>query len=300
MNRKFNIHATLATISALLLWSLGPIFVKFLTNYLDMWTQNLLRYSAACIFWLPFLVFSIRSKKLDPSVWRKAIVPSISNIILQSLWAGAFYYLDPAFVVLLVKSSVIWIVGFSMVFFVEERVLLKSKLFWTGMLFSVVGVIGVLCFKQGFATEKTLTGILIALLMAFFWGVYIISAKIAFKDIDSRNSFSVVTIYTVAGFCILTSLFGNPAACLEMPAWPWVCIIISAILCIAIAHVLYYSAMKRIGATIPALILLAQPFLVLAISSVLFDESLNSLQWIFGIVLLAGCALAIWSQKNLR
>lgn len=300
MNRKFNIHATLATISALLLWSLGPIFVKFLTNYLDMWTQNLLRYSAACIFWLPFLVFSIRSKKLDTSVWRKAIVPSIFNIILQCLWAGAFYYLDPAFVVLLVKSSVIWIAGFSMVFFAEERVLLKSKLFWMGMLFSVVGVVGALCFKQGFATEKTLTGILIALLMAFFWGAYLISAKIAFKNIDSRNSFSVVTIYTVAGFCVLTSLFGNPAACLEMPAWPWACIIISAILCIALAHVLYYSAMKRIGATIPALILMAQPFLVLAVSSVIFKESLNSLQWIFGIVLLAGCALSIWSQKNLR
>ena len=168
------------------------------------------------------------------------------------------------------------------------------------MLFSIIGVVGVLCFKQGFAAKKTLTGIIMALTMAFFWGAYLISVKIVFKDIDSRSSFSVITIYTVAGFCVLTSLFGNPAACLKMPMWPWACVAISGILSIALAHVLYYSAMKRIGVTIPALILLAQPFLVLAVSSVFFDESLNSLQWIFGIVLLTGCALAIWSQKNLR
>ena len=130
MTRKLNTHGTLAAIFALLLWSLWSNFVKFFTTYLDMWTQNLLRYSAACIFWFPFLVFSIRAKKLDASVWRKALVPSIFNIILQSLWAGAFYYLDPAFVALLVKSSIVWTAGFSMVFFVEERVLLKSKSFY--------------------------------------------------------------------------------------------------------------------------------------------------------------------------
>jgi len=45
---------------------------------------------------------------------------------------------------------------------------------------------------------------------------------------------------------------------------------------------------------------LAQPFSVLAISNVVFGESLNALQLLFGVVLLAGSALSIWAQQHLR
>ena len=75
---------------------------------------------------------------------------------------------------------------------------------------------------------------------------------------------------------------------------------VSAILSIALAHVLYYTAIKRIGATIPSLVILTQPFTVLAISYFLFDESLNSSQLAFGVILLIGAALAIWSQRDLN
>jgi drug/metabolite transporter (DMT)-like permease len=76
--------------------------------------------------------------------------------------------------------------------------------------------------------------------------------------------------------------------------------VISAVLCIALAHVLYYSAMRRIGATIPALVVLAEPIAVLAISHAIFGESLNILQLVFGAMLLIGAGLAIWSQQHLK
>ena len=85
-----------------------------------------------------------------------------------------------------------------------------------------------------------------------------------------------------------------------MNLWPWVSIVISAILCIALSHVLYYAAMRRIGATIPSLVLLSQPFLVYAISNAVWGESLNGPQWLFGVVLLVGSALAIWAQQHLK
>ncbi|MFZ2146936.1 MAG: hypothetical protein WAV28_06925, partial [Sedimentisphaerales bacterium] len=56
--RKVDVSATAACIGALSFWALGPIFIKYLTGYLDSWTQNLLRYSVACLVWLPFLFFS--------------------------------------------------------------------------------------------------------------------------------------------------------------------------------------------------------------------------------------------------
>ncbi len=287
--RKVDVSATFACVGALSFWTLGPIFVKYLTGYVDSWTQNLLRYSVACLVWLPFLVFSIKTKRLDSRVWRRAVVPGAANVVMQSLFALAFYYIGPAFMVLLAKSSIIWITSFSLIFFPEERPLVKSKRFWSGLALSAMGVIGVMYYKEDFAAAGTLTGIAFALAMAFMWAVYLISARIAFKDIDSRHCFSVISIYTVAGLFLLALLFGQIGDCVKMGAWQWACVVISGATAIALSHTLYYSAMRRIGATIPALVLLASPFMVIAISYV-----------VFGVVLLAGSGLAIWSQGHLK
>jgi len=298
--RKVDLSATFACIGALSFWSLGPIFIKYLTGYLDSWTQNFLRYSVACLVWMPFLIFSVKKGRLKARVWRRAVVPGVANVVMQSLFACAFYYIGPAFMVLLAKSSLIWIAGFSLIFFVEERALVKSKRFWSGLVLSTIGVIGVLCFKENFSAAGTITGVALTLAMACMWAVYIVSARIAFRNIDSRYGFSVISIYTVAGLFALVFVFGDLGDCVKMGAWQWFCIVISGATAIALSHTLYYSAMRRIGATIPALVMLAQPFIVLAISSVVFKESLNILQLLSGVVLLAGSGLAIWAQEQLK
>jgi len=155
-------------------------------------------------------------------------------------------------------------------------------------------------YKEDFAATKTITGIIIALACAFTWAIYTVSVKIAFKNIDSHHSFAVISIYTVAGLCVLALLFGNVEECVKMNAWQWACVVISGITAISLGHVLYYTAIKRIGATIPALVILSQPFFVLAISNIVFGESLNAIQLIFGVVLLLGSALAIWAQQHLK
>jgi uncharacterized membrane protein len=172
--RRFDVTAAFACITALLFWSLGPIFIKYLTGYVDSWTQNLLRYMVACVFWLPFLLFSIRKRQFDTRTWRKAIVPALANIIMQSLFAAAFYYFGPAFMVLLEKTSIIWVAVFSFIFFAEERALVKSKHFWIGLTLSILGVVGVLYFKSrpvGIAAVGTITGVVITLAQAFMWAV---------------------------------------------------------------------------------------------------------------------------------
>jgi len=298
--RKVDLSATFACIGALSFWALGPIFIKYLAGYLDSWTQNLLRYSVACLLWMPFLIFSIKKGRLNARVWRRALVPGLANVVMQSFFACAFYYIGPAFMVLLSKSSLIWIAGFSLIFFAEERSLVTSKRFWSGLVLSATGVIGVMCFKEDFTATGTLTGIFLTLAMGFMWAVYTVSARIAFRDIDSRHGFSVISIYTVAGLFVLALLFGDLGGCVKMGPWQWACIVISGATAIALSHTLYYSAMRRIGATIPALVMLVQPFNVLAISYVVFKESLNILQLIFGVVLLAGSGLAIWAQGHLK
>jgi len=292
--------ATFACLGALIFWSLGPIFIKYFTEFMDSWTQNLLRYSVACLFWLPFLILSIRDKSLDKRVWRRAIVPAAANVVMQSLWAAAFYYIDPAFMVLLTKTNILWIAVFSLILLPEERQLLRSRHFWLGLALSITGLLGVMRYEVSIEEIATVTGIIIAMAGAFMWGVYTISARIAFREIDSRSGFSVMSIYTVAGLGLCMLLFGKGGNFELMGPPQWACLVISAVTAIALAHTMYYAAMRRIGTTIPALVILAQPFIVLAISHVAFGESLNASQMFFGVVLLAGSGLAIWAQQHLN
>jgi len=298
--RRFDVAATLACFGALGFWSLGPNCIEYLTKYLDAWTQNSVRYCIACLFWLPFLCVSICRKQVDRGIWRRALLPAVPNIVMQSLWAAAFYYIDPAFMVLLSKTSIVWIAGFSLIFFSEERVLIRSRRFWAGLGLCVVGVAGVLYFKEDFGGRRTTIGVLIGLACAFLWGMYAVTVRMVFRDTDSRNGFAVISIYTVVGLGVLGAIFGDIRSCLDLTVRPWIVLVGSAIMCIALAHVLYYSAMRRIGATIPALVILAQPFAVLAISHLAFGESLTELQFVFGVMLLIGAGLAIWSQQALK
>jgi drug/metabolite transporter (DMT)-like permease len=266
---------------------------------MDSWAQNMLRYNVACLFWLPFLIHLGRSGQLDKRVWKRAIIPAVANIIMQSLWARIFYYIEPAFANLLSKSSTIWVVVLSMLIFSEERVLLKSPRFWFGMILSVAGVTGVLIFKEEFSTGRTITGVVLVMAQAFAWGLYTISVKMAFKDIDVRSGFSVISIYTVFGLSVLWILFGEQFQFSGLGLRPWFCIIFSAVTSISLSHVLYYYAVKRIGATIPALILLALPFTVLGLSYIVFGEMLNINQLLFGAILLVGAGISIWAQQHL-
>ena len=288
---------TLACFGAVVCWSSGPVFIRLLSLHVDVYTQNFFRYVMACAFWLPFLIFYCRKHKPGKVIWVKSFWPAVINVCSQFLWASAFYYIDPGFTVLLSKSSLLWVAGFSLILFADERVLLKNIKFWAGFVLSVIGVIGVMMFKDGFGSERTLTGVLLVLAFSFVWGVYTIAIKICFKDIDVRAGFSVISIYTVVGLGVLALLFGKPSQAFSMGLKPWVYIIVSGVLSIAFGHTLFYTSIKRIGATIPSLILLVTPFTTLLVSNLVIGESLNALQWVFGVVLTAGCGLAIWSQS---
>ena len=228
-NGRIDMVATAACLGALCCWSLGPIFIAHLTEYVGSWTQNALRYTVACLFWLPALLYFMHQGRFDRRTWRHAVLPSVANIAMQSLWAATFYYMGPAFAVLLSKTSVLWVAAFSLLFFADERPLAKSGRFWGGLALAVTGVFGVLYFREDFATAGTITGVGIALACAFMWAVYTISVKIAFREIDSRSGFAVISIYTVIGLWIGVFIFGRPSACAAMPFFAWISLVISGL-----------------------------------------------------------------------
>jgi drug/metabolite transporter (DMT)-like permease len=246
-NGKIDMVATAASLGTLCGWSLGPIFIEYLTGYVDSWTQNALRYSVASLFWLPLLFYFHRTGRFDRRTWRLALVPAAANLTMQSIWAQAFYYIEPGFLVLLSKTSVLWVAGFSL-------------RFWIGLSLSLAGVFGVLYFKEDFSATGTIVGIVIALVTGFAWAVYALSVRIALREIDSRCGFGIVSLYTTVGLWVGALAFGDVQPVAHMGARPWAAVVFS----------------------------------------VVFRERLNLLQLLFGVVLLAGAALSVWTQQHLR
>ena len=290
--------AALSCIGTLICWSSAPLFIKYLTGYLDLWTQNLLRYGAACLFWLPFLLAAAKTGQLPKAVWKRALLPFIPNIIMQNLWAAAFYYIDPGFASLLSTTAFLWAIVLSVIFFADERQHLSNRLFRLSIILSLVGLMGVMFFHPAFTHSYTITGIVIIMVYGVIWGSYAITVKVAFRGIDSRIGFSVVSIYTVIALSILTMFMGQPSKCLELSFNGWAAVVISGVTGIALGHVFYYISIRRLGATTPSLVQLTQPFIVVVISYFVFSEKLSVPQLVFGVVLVAGSALAILAKKD--
>lgn len=218
---RLDVTASLCCLGFLSCWTIGALQLEYLSRVMDVWTQNLSRYSVACLFWLPLLLTHIRKGQFNHRIWLWALLPTSANIVMQTCWAGAFYHAEPGFVMLLNKSSVIWVAGFSIFFFADERVLLKSRFFWAGLSCSVIGVVGVILFQRDLSLSTSFWGAFLSVASSISWAIYIILAKIAFRETDSRIGFSVITLYMVLILGVLAFMLGQPSTCLQLDLKGW-------------------------------------------------------------------------------
>ena len=281
-------------------WTIGPVYIEYLTGYMDTWTQNGLRYSVACLFWLPLLVWTIRRGNFPKKLWKLAIPVAVINIISQSTWAASFYFSQPAFLVLLAKTCVLFVATISIFVFPDERPLLRQPVFWVGLLLAFGGTFGIVMYHSDSQAQGLFWGTFMALAHSFTFAIYTILIKLLLRGIDPRLSFSVITVYTAPCLMGLAFWLGKPTETLSLSIRPWSYVVISAVISIAIAHVSFYGAVKRIGANIPSVLLLVVPFTTLLVSSILFSERLTLLQGVSGLGLLAGVGLTMRAEQRTR
>lgn len=291
--------ATAAMLGALLCWTTGPTFIHYLSGHLDPYSQSFWRYLLAASLWSPYLLIKLRSGRVDRRLWKRALLPAAANIAMQTCWVLALYYIQPGFGSLITKITVLWTAVFSFICFADERVLLRNKWFWSGLSLSLLGVVGVVAFGSDFSLAGSWKGIVLAQITAFMWSIYTVAVRWTVRDIDTRLSFSVISIYSMIGLAVIAMLFGKPGTVFSLGAKPWAAIVISATLSIALAHVLFYTALKRIGATIPSLLLLSSPIWVSLVSYFWFGERLTAGQMAAGVVLLIGAGLTLRAQKKM-
>src|SRR5947208_1660052 len=112
-------------------------------------------------------------------------------------------------------------------------------------------------------------------------------------QLGAIRSFGVISLITSALSFPLTLLFGRIDAPLHAGAHVNLILIISAITCITMAHVLYYVAIQEVGVALAQTLQLLCPLGALALSAWIFHERLTSAQLIIAAILLIGAFLAM-------
>ncbi len=286
----------LALFSTVVVWSLPSLFQYYLLRYYDVWAQNFYRYSVACLAIAPLVFLRLRrgGPRLDWGAFRLCLVPALPNVVHQVTQTVALFYIGPGVYAIFARSSVIVTALLALMFFPEERSVLRQWQFQLGTVLGLFGAVGVFWFQPGTNIgHLALRGMLIAATSTVCWALYGTFVKRPAAKLGSVLSFGIVSLITSALLLPLTCAFGNIATPLHVSWQVNLILAISAVTCITMAHVFYYVAIQELGVALAQTLQLLCPLGALSLSALIFHERLSFAQLLSATILLSGAFLAM-------
>jgi drug/metabolite transporter (DMT)-like permease len=287
-----------AVFATIAIWSVPSLFQFYLNRFYDPWSQNFYRYAVACLAIIPFVLLQFgRGPKIDLRAVTACLVPCLPNVVHQITQVAALFYMGPGVYAIFIRSSVIFTALLALALFPEERSVIRQWQFQVGTLLGLVGAFGVIWFQSnGQDRHIALPGLFIAFTASFCWALYASLMKRPSARLGPIRSFGVVSIITSTLLLPLCLLFGNIATPLHVTSHVNLILIISAVSCITLAHVLYYVAIREIGVALAQSLQLLCPMGALGLSALIFHERLTHAQLVSAAILLVGAFLAMQTK----
>src|SRR2546421_2209718 len=287
-----------AVFATVLIWSTPSLFMYYLNRYYDPWAQNFYRYFVACLAIAPFVFYRVHRGGLGIGLRSVALCfgPCVPNVIHQVTQVMALFYMGPGVYTIFIRSSVIFTALLALAFFPEERFVIRQWKFQAGTLLGLIGAFGVIWFQPDVQSQQrhiALPGLFIAFAASFCWALYGVLIKRPSAQLGSIRSFGLVSFITSALLFPLTLGFGKIDTPLHAGADVNVILVISAVTCITLAHVLYYVAIHQIGVALAQALQLLCPAGAMGLSAWIFHERLTGMQLWSAAILLVGAFLAM-------
>jgi len=285
-----------AVFATIVICSTPSLFQYYLNRYYDPWAQNFYRYLVACLAIAPLLIYRIQ--RGDPLLnWRAVVIcfiPCLPNVIHQITQVMALFYMGPGVYTIFTRASVIFTALLALAFFPEERHVIRQWQFQLGTVLGLIGAFGVVWFQPGWKSGHiALPGLFIAFTATFCWALYGILVKRPSAQLGSIRSFGLISLITSVLLFPLTLAFGKVGTPLHAGAHVNLVLIISAVSCITLAHILYYVAIREIGVALAQTLQLLCPAGALALSAWIYGERLTHAQLWSAAILLLGAFLAM-------
>ena len=216
------------------------------------------------------------------------------NVIHQVTQVVALFYVGPGVFAIFMRSSVIITAILALILFPEERWIIRQWQFQAGTILGLLGAIGVLWFQPGWETGHVqLRGFVITVIAAFCWALYGVLVKRPSAELGSIRSFGLISFITSVFLFALTLPFGDITTPAHVSTQVNLILIISAVTCISLAHVLYYIAIRELGVALSQTLQLLCPLAALGLSVWIFGERLTVPQLWSAALLLFGAFLAM-------
>src|SRR6266571_8778067 len=287
-----------ALFASIAIWSMPSLFQFYLVRYYEPFAQNFYRYSVACLAIAPFVFYRVRrgGPKIGIHALGLCLIPCIPNVIHQITQVVSLFYMGPGVYAIFNRSSVIFTALLALAFFPEERAVIRQWQFQLGTLLGLFGAFGVIWFQANAGLHSqhvALPGLLIAFTATFCWALYGVLIKRPSAELGSIRSFGLVSFITSALLFPLTLAFGKIATPVHAGTHANLVLIISAVICITLAHVLYYVAIHEIGVALAQTLQLLCPAIAMALSAWIYHERLTHAQVWSAAILLVGAFLAM-------
>jgi drug/metabolite transporter (DMT)-like permease len=285
-----------AVLATVVIWSTPSLFMYYLNRYYDPWAQNFYRYLVACLAVAP--LFFYRIQRDGPLFdWRAVgmcLLPCLPNVVHQVTQVMALFYMGPGVYTIFTRASVIFTALLALAFFPEERRVIRQWQFQMGTGLGLIGAFGVIWFQPGWETGHiALPGLFIASTATFCWALYGILVKRPSAELGSIRSFGLISLITSALLLPLTFAFGSIGTPVHAGSHVNLILIISAVSCITLAHVLYYVAIREIGVALAQTLQLLCPAGAMGLSAWIYGERLSHAQIWSAAILLLGAFLAM-------
>jgi len=285
-----------AVFATVIIWSTPSLFMYYLNRYYDPWAQNFYRYLVACLAIAPLVIYQAHrgASLIDRRAVMMCLVPCIPNVVHQVTQVVALFYMGPGVYTIFTRASVIFTALLALAFFPEERLVIRQWQFQVGTVLGLIGAFGVVWFQTGRETEHMrLPGLFIAFTATFCWALYGVLIKRPSAQLGPTRSFGLVSLITSTLLLPLTIAFGKIAAPFHAATQVNLILIVSAVTCITLAHVLYYIAIREIGVALAQTLQLLCPALAMGLSAWIYGERLTHAQLWSATILLLGAFLAM-------
>lgn len=295
--RGGRIGAILPIIAAVLCWAAASLFVRYFSFHMDLHTQNFFRYLSASLVMAPVVAWiypGCFSRYLRR--WHTFLPLGALLVLFQVLWTASVYRLDIGFASMLGKVGTLLITLIAFAVHPEERRVIRSPLFLAGLVLGFTGMAGVVAglpnFKGGLAAAQKI-GIILLLGSAVVWAIYANIIRSVLKSENGLQTFAFTCISTTIVYFPVFLAWGHPATLLHSGPGLSLLVAASGMIGIAGANSSYFISIKKIGLAPSSNLVLADTFVVALVSGPLFGEHLSPAQWVFGLLLLSGCALVV-------
>lgn len=301
-----HLKGILLALVSVVMWAIGPLFVKYFTEYYDVWTQNAFRYGCAALMLLAGTAATGRLfYPLRRGQWKKLAGVAATNLLMQTAFAGGYYFIYPSVASLVGRVNIIFVTVLSFILYHDERAVIRSPRFLAGAALALGGVVVVILGRDPDALARLEVtqaafwmGVACVVAFAFCVAVYSLTIKHAVRDIPPIISFTHVSWITAVGLSVPMFLSGGAADLWRGPVLPIALMVLTALSCIVVAHTCYYAALRTVKAVVTGSLLQLVPVITCVLSALVYDDRLSPMQILGGAAVIAGAWLAALAQAR--